>query len=416
MSAAGAGSAFVVTDGPTSSGGPGGATDGGPVVGDGTSARSRAAHRWRRSRVLIGAGVLVVLVGLLALLPEPRTSQTPLAPDNPSGTGAMAVAEILRREGVSITYTQRFADVEAHARDGVTVAVFGDYALGEAQLEAMDDLSGDLVLIGATYASGTLAGIETTWAVTDPDEVLAARCDDPDAVAAGTITRAGALHAPAGATVCFPAADAAADEGAYVDVSVDGRRITVLGDPAMLTNAHLTEEGNAALALRMLGRHTELVWYVPSWDDPYQGATTEDEPTASMPPWVDALAWQLLLVVVVTAVWQGRRMGRLVTEPLPVVVRAGEAVRGRGRLYRRSRARGHAAAALRAGAASRIAERLGLPRSAPAPLLVDVAARACGWPAADVEHLLYGPPPTDDDGLARLARDLDHLESEVHRS
>jgi len=28
--------------------------------------------------------------------------------------------------------------------------------------------------------------------------------------------------------------------------------------------------------------------------------------------------------------------------------------------------------------------------------------------------VLYGPPPTDDSGLLKLAHDLDHLESEVH--
>ena len=58
----------------------------------------------------------------------------------------------------------------------------------------------------------------------------------------------------------------------------------------------------------------------------------------------------------------------------------------------------------------------GLPRSAPAPLVVDAIARAAGRRPADVEALLYGPPPTDDRGLAQLARDLDHLESEVHRT
>ncbi|NUU16831.1 DUF4350 domain-containing protein, partial [Cellulomonas humilata] len=77
---------------------------------------------------------------------------------------------------------------------------------------------------------------------------------------------------------------------------------------------------------------------------------------------------------------------------------------------------GHAAAALRAGAASRSAARLGLPRSAPAPVVVDAVARATTRPAQAVEALLYGPPPTDDRGLAQLARDLDHLESEVHRT
>ena len=56
------------------------------------------------------------------------------------------------------------------------------------------------------------------------------------------------------------------------------------------------------------------------------------------------------------------------------------------------------------------------PASAAAPLVVDAIARATGRRPADVEALLYGPPPTDDRGLARLARDLDHLESEVHRT
>ena len=34
----------------------------------------------------------------------------------------------------------------------------------------------------------------------------------------------------------------------------------------------------------------------------------------------------------------------------------------------------------------------------------------------EVAGLLYGPPPKDDAGLAQLARRLDELESEVHRS
>ena len=49
--------------------------------------------------------------------------------------------------------------------------------------------------------------------------------------------------------------------------------------------------------------------------------------------------------------WRGRRFGPLAVEPLPVVVRASEATRGRARLYRRARAYGRATAALRAASA-----------------------------------------------------------------
>src|SRR4029079_16437584 len=131
---------------------------------------------------------------------------------------------------------------------------------------------------------------------------------------------------------------------------------------------------------------------------------SEPPPGELLPPVVPILALQRLLVVVVAALWRGRRLGRLVTERLPVVVRAGETTRGRGRLYRRGRSYGHAAAALRAGTAARSAARLGLPGWAPAPLVAAAAARATSRRPADVEALLYGPPPTDDRGLADLAR------------
>jgi hypothetical protein len=108
-------------------------------------------------------------------------------------------------------------------------------------------------------------------------------------------------------------------------------------------------------------------------------------------------------------------MGPLVVEDLPILVRSAEATRGRARLYRAARARGHAAAGLRASAADRIASRLGLARSSDANTVVDAVVAATNRPSQQVADLLYGPPPADDAALAELARRLDILESEVHR-
>jgi len=135
-----------------------------------------------------------------------------------------------------------------------------------------------------------------------------------------------------------------------------------------------------------------------------------------LPPWLGPLLAQLAVLTGVLAWWRARRLGRLVTEPLPVTVRASETTLGRGRLYRRARSRGHAAAALRAGAASRMALRVGLPRSAGATAVIDGVAGATHRTTADVAALIYGPPPSDDANLLRLAGQLDKLESEVRRS
>ncbi|WP_019136672.1 DUF4350 domain-containing protein, partial [Cellulomonas massiliensis] len=337
----------VATPGvPTSPGGPAG--DG--TVGDGTTARSRAASRWRRWRFLLGLLGVLAVVGLLVVLPAPRTSLDPLAPDGTGPTGSRAAAQILGRQGVDVVEVTSVARLQALAGPGTTVLVAGEpWMLDEDQLATVRDLPADLVLVDAGWSVSTFTDAVSGGSIPVPDPpARAARCDDPDARAAGSITARGTLVASSpSATVCFPDADPAGG-GAYAVVTEDDRRITVLADSTPMQNAHLAQEGNAALVLRMLGRHETLLWFVPTLSSASAGDDAGPGTLDLLPPAARVAGLQLLLVVLVAAVWQGRRLGPLVTEALPVVVRAGETTRGRGRLYRRSRAHGHAAAGLRA--------------------------------------------------------------------
>lgn len=388
----------------------------GEVLGDGSTARSRGAERWRRWRPWLVVLAVAVVGALVLALPSPPTSTTPGAPDNPTASGARAAARVLERQGVDVRYVTTTRAAVGAAASGGTVLVVGDQWLSAQQVDALAALDNDLVLVDAGWALTSLAPDVVATGGTAPRAARPAACDDPDATAAGTITAAGGYEDVGGSAVlCFPSSPGA-DDGAYVVVEQDGRRLVALADMEPLTNEALADEGNAALVLRMLGRTDRLVWYVPSLDD--AGLVPDGAAGASLTdlvPWVGpVLAW-LLLVLAVTVVWRGRRLGAVVAEPLPVVVRSAETTRGRGRLYRRARAHGHAGAALRAGTAARVAHRLGLPRSADAPTLIDALVRATGRDARGVETLLYGPPPTDDAALLRLADDLHHLESEVHR-
>lgn len=393
------------------------------VLGDGTTARSRAASRWRRLRwVLAVLGVL--LVGVLAtVLPAPARSSTPLAPDNPRDDGARALAEVLRDQGVTVDYVRTSAEAVDAAGPGRTLLVTSDWLLSETQVSALAGTAADLVLLEpTTLLWEAVEDLDTGWSGGGTPTSLPAACSDPDATAAGTITGSGAgvlprtadAEAPAGTTLCFPLPGTEPQTYLYSVTEAQDRRVTVLGDADLVTNAQVAQEGNAALALRALGRHEHLVWYVPSAAD--LGGDAQAAPGLGdlLPPAARLVLVQALVVVGALALWRGRRLGRVVTESLPVVVRAAETTRGRARLYRTSRSYGHAAASLRAGTADRCARRLGLPRSAAAPEVVAATARAARRDEADVADLLYGPPPTSDAGLEHLARRLDQLESEVH--
>ena len=157
-------------------------------------------------------------------------------------------------------------------------------------------------------------------------------------------------------------------EGAVVRYSQAGRTVTVVGTADFMTNSGLLKQGNAALAMNLAGTRPRVIWYAPQRiEGESVGAATVFD---LIPDHVTWIVWQLCLVVALLALWKGRRVGPLVAEELPVVVRASETVEGRGRLYRSRRARDRAADALRTATLQRLLPRLGLGPNAAPPAVV----------------------------------------------
>ena len=117
--------------------------------------------------------------------------------------------------------------------------------------------------------------------------------------------------------------------------------------------------------------------------------------------------------MLLTALWRARRLGPLVTEPLPVVVRASETTEGHARLYQASRSRDKAADALRTAVAARLTRALGLPAEPAADVLTAEIAARTSLSQDQARQLVFGPAPATDADLVALADDLDAMEREV---
>ncbi|MFI7606632.1 DUF4350 domain-containing protein [Micromonospora sp. NPDC049366] len=129
----------------------------------------------------------------------------------------------------------------------------------------------------------------------------------------------------------------------------------------------------------------------------------------AFPLWFWALLTQLVLVLLLAALWRARRLGPPAPEPLPVTVRSAETVLGRAQLYRRAGARGPAARTLRAATLTRVLPRLNLPADAPPDRVAAAVAARTGEGPGPTEELLYGGDPATDQELLDLARALDRI-------
>ena len=281
--------------------------------------------------------------------------------------------------------------------------------LGESTIERLRDQTRDsrLVLVepglGTTGAFG-ISDLPFSVALDDPRP---ARCTDPT-YAGLSIEVDEALRVPdRGRLLPRPARrrwSPSRDSG-----------LVLMGAGEALSNDQVLRADNAAVALRLLGQHDRLVWYVPTLDD----LVGDDGVSLAtlLPDWLRPTLWLLVIVSLALLLWRARRLGALASEPLPVVVKAIETTRSRGRLYRKAGDRAHAAAVLRSAARVRAADRLGLGPQADTATVVRDLARRTGTPVEEVESLLgpTAPVPATDHDLITLANRLAELDREVRR-
>ncbi|GAA4677539.1 DUF4350 domain-containing protein [Streptomyces chumphonensis] len=383
-----------------------------------TSLSPTARQVWNRSRGLLIATV-ILLVGALAIAVLRSGEQHgALDPRSADRQGTRAVAELLAQRGVDTTVVTTTAEAARSTAPDTTLLVARPDLLNGRQLEVLRAATasggGRTVLLapGATSVSALAPSVETQ-ARTAP-RTIAPQCSAAYARRAGEADLGGLRYRPtegaAGIDSCYPV------DGAPTLLRLpngDGDTV-ITGSADFLHNATLDEQGNASLALQLLGTREHLVWYLPSPTDPAAEASGDESMADLLPPgWLWG-AVQLFLAAVFAALWRARRLGPLVPERLPVSVPAAETTEGRARLYRLADARDSAAAALRAAARERVAPLLGVPAAdAHAPeALVPAVARHTG-DLSTTHSLFFGPVPPDDAALVRLADDLDELERRI---
>jgi Domain of unknown function (DUF4350) len=371
------------------------------------------AKWWRRARTVLSICLVIVIAGIVIGLLSRPPGNAYLSPGSTASTGTHALADVLTGLGRQVTPVTSTASAVAAASAGATLVITSPANLSRSELTTLARTPASVLLVEPDATA--LAAFGTGVHISDTDlPVISvpAACPLYPAVLAGTADMGGITLTVPGRLAsavqqCYPVGGSPS----LVQLTVRGRLVTILGTGAPLTNNALAGQGNAALAIDLMPSR-RIVWLVP----PPAAVTAVTGPRSFfrlVPLTAYLVAIQLAVALLLAVAWRARRLGPLVAEPLPVVVRAAETVEGHARLYQSRRARARAAAALRDGVVSRVSPRAGLPPGASQDAVVAALARRS---ESDVAGLLYGPPPESDRDLVSLARNLDELEREVGTS
>jgi hypothetical protein len=391
---------------------------------------------------------------------SPVDNGTLIQPDSDS-----ALLNLLGQQGVDYFPVRTLDAALGYQGAETTLVISDDKPLTADELARLTlGRFGRIIILNndAATLKALLPGVTLSTSTGTPASPVQPSCNQQDAAAAGAVDfhdNSASFILPAGTTNlvgCYPVNG----KPTLVYKSDLAYDVFALGSSTFIDNNVLSSQGNAALALRLFGAYPNLVWLAASFipdvtlnncggttceggggSGPTPGSTTTitagsgnghgngnggggssaSGPTLTslMPTWIWWALLQLLIAVLLTAYWRGRRLGAVVTERLPVTVRAAETVEGHARLYRRANAHGRAAELLRKAAASRLAGLFGIPAARahadPSLLVAPVAARL--QVAEDlIADLLAGQAPQSEAELVLLADHLDQLEQEVRSS
>jgi hypothetical protein len=365
----------------------------------------------RRRRALLAIALLVLAAAAIVAIAGSGTTRGFLDPESYDDAGSRAVATLLADRGIEVVRTTTERDTEAALAEGPATLLIAIPDLLDAERSGRLAAAGASAVVLVAPSDGpALAAFAPGAAVVGAvdDGTVAPLCDWPGAQAAGDIDGRGPLYRPAAQQqACYRTVDGAS----LLRIDRDAGAVTsVLGAAQVLRNDALARQGNAALAVNLLGSQDRLVWYLPSLADLTGGQSSFLD---LAPGWVIPAAAWLGVVVVLLAAARVRRLGPVVVEPLPTSVPAAETVEGRGRLYRRAGARERAAAELRSATLATVADRLALPRSTPPYDLALAVAQRTGRSAESTVTLLLGSAPATDHALVDLADALHRLEKEL---
>ena len=338
-----------------------------------------------------------------------------------SSDGVRALAQVLGDHyDVSVDQVPSAAKAILAAQQGKPVTIFNAGRLQNNDFETLLTTSNaDITLVGFGYyllESLAESGLELqgyndkpasrgTCSIPTKAQTISATGNaiivrDPQALADSQYLGRGP------AQLCF----AYADGYGYLELPLkSGKTLRIITNPELVTNKYLDKDDNAALALYATGRGSEVVFYNAENADSFNS----DQQLKPYPSWLMPLMWQFGLLALVWAFIVGRRQGRIVNEPLPVVAQGTETTVGRAGLYQRARASEHSGRILRIATIIRLGRRLGISPNADATLVAQTVSMACNRTAKEIEYILYGPEPASAVELTQLSQALEQLEEEV---
>ena len=364
-----------------------------------------------RFQKALHSGVFWLFAVALVLLIIVSTSisksvDTAYDPNSTAPDGTKAAFLTLQQLGMNVSTGPKIT--------GNTIIVFRD-DFTEKQLDDLAEwvrTGGTLILTdpGSSLASGKFADAPAAI-----NNRLTPKCSAPWARGVTSVDISGTtspslLEATDGSTGCFPAGT-----NGFLAVQSDNELGTVVEvfTPEIFTNAEIGKADNAVLLANLVDARKGSSVSIMTADTSAAPESGNQGLLSLVPSSLEQALIQLMIAVLVLALWKGRRLGRLVTEPQPVELPASSLVLAVGELLQQAGQANGAGKVLRRDLRRRLAQLIGVSSEVPPGVLAQIVSRRTGIDERRLAQALIDAPIGSGESLLALAQTIEDVHREV---
>lgn len=361
--------------------------------------------------------LIVILLSVWMFKSESKLSQVPFSPDNPKENGTMALSEVLRNKGTNLQIIDSIEDTY-YASEKDAIVVINPQNIPKDRLQELEENGYNDIFFMNTY-NAQFQDIEeiNSSKLTEIKAQCKTESFNTETKISGSFLslkideeKISDSDIEYKINKCFPIELDGETSYAYIEKISDTYKTSYIADPSIFTNKEITKSSNAAVALNLFNKYKNIYWYMPT------KAEFED-PSNAAPPLTPSWAGQIFLLICIATIFlllaKGKRLGFVIKENLPVVVKFEETNTGKANLYRKNNDQDYTANILRTYHIQKLAKLVRINPQINKEEFIRAVSEKANIKYEDVEKILYTQETQSNEELHVLSLSLESIEKKV---
>ncbi|QPK94628.1 hypothetical protein HCQ94_02710 [Actinomyces sp. zg-332] len=370
--------------------------------------------------VYILIALLLIIAFIVSMIFNNTKSSTPYAIDNPGKNGTMALSEVLREKSTYIKTINRVSNIKnISSKEDSAIVVLNPHMIPDKKLKTIENNKvKDIIFINT--ANANLSNIQTTFS--SSTKPITSDCTLDFLNYKTKISHSLFSLLPKNSSdsvsntnlaVCFPIKGKEGTSYALIQKKNANNTLTYISDGSIFTNGQITKEGNAALALNILNKYKTVYWYLPYLEDFSSPEEKQTGVNALLPPGTYQLVILLAIATLFYLSGKSIRLGKVVEEDLPVIVKHEDIIFSKANLYRKSNDQEYTANILRRYYKKKLSKLLIINERSSLEEFTNALAKKTGSSITDLEKIFFTQPIRSNEELNILSLNLESIEKRV---